>query len=132
MPRQPCPGASADEATDATNALLTRLRTSDQAIVPDYSNTEVANALLMAIRRKRISRQDTLQFLEDLLALPVRIEATAISLLIERIIPLAEQYQLTAYDAGYLELALSNSLPLATLDTDLRRAARAERVALLL
>jgi predicted nucleic acid-binding protein len=44
---------------------------------------------------------------------------------------LAERHQLTLYDAAYLELALRRNLPLATLDEDLRRAVRAEKVKLL-
>jgi predicted nucleic acid-binding protein len=38
---------------------------------------------------------------------------------------------LTIYDACYLELALRRTLPLATLDRELRRAAEAEGVPLL-
>jgi len=44
---------------------------------------------------------------------------------------LAEQHQLTLYDAAYLELALRRGLPLATLHRDLRAAANAEKVRLL-
>ncbi|AXC11496.1 hypothetical protein ACPOL_2172 [Acidisarcina polymorpha] len=44
---------------------------------------------------------------------------------------LAEKHRLTAYDAGYLELALRSALPLATLDDALRRAARLEGVSVL-
>ena len=36
---------------------------------------------------------------------------------------LAERYDLTLYDASYLELALRRSLPLATFDKSLKRAA---------
>jgi len=44
---------------------------------------------------------------------------------------LAERHGLTVYDAAYLELALRRGLPLATLDEDLRTAARTEKVPLL-
>jgi len=37
---------------------------------------------------------------------------------------LARRYNLSAYDAAYLELALRENLPLATLDADLEKAAR--------
>lgn len=37
---------------------------------------------------------------------------------------LAQRYKLSAYDAFYLELALRRGLPLATLDEDLRKAAK--------
>jgi predicted nucleic acid-binding protein len=43
---------------------------------------------------------------------------------------LAEELQLTAYDAAYLELALRQEAPLATLDDRLRRAAREAGVTL--
>ncbi|MDR1921736.1 MAG: type II toxin-antitoxin system VapC family toxin, partial [Candidatus Adiutrix sp.] len=38
---------------------------------------------------------------------------------------LAERHGLTLYDAAYLELAQRLNLPLATLDADLRTAAKA-------
>ena len=44
---------------------------------------------------------------------------------------LGSKYQLTAYDVAYLDLAKRLSLPLATRDDDLIRAARSERVHLL-
>jgi predicted nucleic acid-binding protein len=37
---------------------------------------------------------------------------------------LSRRYLLSAYDASYLELALSLSLPLASLDADLMKAAK--------
>ncbi|CDQ10561.1 PilT protein domain protein (fragment) [Acidithiobacillus ferrivorans] len=36
---------------------------------------------------------------------------------------LASRFRLSSYDAAYLELALRNGLPLATLDADLVKAA---------
>jgi predicted nucleic acid-binding protein len=44
---------------------------------------------------------------------------------------LAERFALTLYDAAYLELAQRRSLPLATLDRDLRAAALAVNIELL-
>ena len=40
------------------------------------------------------------------------------------ILQLARRYNLSAYDASYLELSLRRGLPLATLDEDLQRAAK--------
>jgi predicted nucleic acid-binding protein len=47
------------------------------------------------------------------------------------VLALAEKNGLTVYDAAYLELAHRRQLPLGTLDTDLRKAAQVEGVALL-
>jgi predicted nucleic acid-binding protein len=46
------------------------------------------------------------------------------------VLALARKHRLTVYDASYLELAQRETLPLATLDKDLARAARLERVSL--
>ena len=46
-------------------------------------------------------------------------------------IRVATEYQLTVYDAAYLELAERTRLPLASLDGDLRKVALAARVILL-
>jgi predicted nucleic acid-binding protein len=44
------------------------------------------------------------------------------------VLRLARTHQLSVYDAAYLELALRKNAPLATLDTDLIKAARLESV----
>jgi predicted nucleic acid-binding protein len=47
------------------------------------------------------------------------------------VIRVATEYQLTVYDAAYLELAERIGIPLASLDSDLRKAALAAGVVLL-
>ena len=42
----------------------------------------------------------------------------------QQILSGARQHNLSAYDAAYLELAIREGLPLATLDNDLRKAAK--------
>ncbi len=46
------------------------------------------------------------------------------------LLALARERKLTVYDAAYLELAIREGLPLATLDRALEKAAIAEGVAL--
>ena len=119
-----------DEATPWTDALLAKLRAGDEAIVPAHWPAEVANALLIAVRRGRISREKANRFFLDLRALPIRIDSESGETVFDQVFKLAEQYRLTIYDAGYLELAIREGLPLATLDNDLRKAARASGVPL--
>ena len=45
-----------DEAMSWTDDVLAKLRAGDEAIVPAHWPAEVANALLVAVRRGRISR----------------------------------------------------------------------------
>jgi predicted nucleic acid-binding protein len=113
-----------------TDALLANLRAGDEAIVPLHWPAEVSNALLIAVRRGRISREKANRFFLDLRALPIRLDPESSDAVFNQVFKLAEQYNLTIYDAGYLELAIREGLPLATLDNDLRKAARAAGVPL--
>ena len=120
-----------DEATEWTEALLERLQGGEEVRVPAHWPLEVANALLTACRRGRVTAIQVSEFIEDLGALPILLEPPGSPAQWPAILALAERHRLTAYDAAYLELAQRAGLPLATLDEDLQRAARAEGVALL-
>ncbi len=119
-----------DEATPWTDALLAQLKAGDEATVPAHWPLEVANALLIAIRRGRISRDKANRFFGDLRALPIRVNPESSEAAFDRVFKLAKQYNLSVYEAAYLELAIREGLPLAALDDDLRKASRAAGVSL--
>ena len=97
-------------------------------IVPRIWWYELRNALLMNERRGRITQQQVSDTLADSLEMGISIdEAHEESLLLD----LARRFNLSVYDAAYLETALRRSLPLATLDRRLRGAAEALGIALL-
>jgi predicted nucleic acid-binding protein len=118
-----------DESTAYTVAVLKSLETV-YAIAPALWAFEVASVLSIAERRGRMNAAALAAFLERLRLLPVAIEHRPVTWLAQQILPLARRYQLTAYDAAYLELAIREGLPLATLDDDLRRAAAGAGVVL--
>jgi predicted nucleic acid-binding protein len=120
-----------DESTPATEALLERLRSGESAIVPAHWPTEVMNGIIVAVRRGRVGPETVARFARDLGALPIRIEPPTTPLNWDAIMRVASDYDLTVYDAAYLELAERIGLPLASLDRDLRRAALAAGVVLL-
>jgi len=62
---------------------------------------------------------------QRLRVLPIEIEREALPLLFHAVSALADEQDLTVYDAAYLELARRDRLPLATRDKKLRSAARA-------
>jgi predicted nucleic acid-binding protein len=100
-------------------------------VVPVHWPLEVANALLMAVRRARIDAGFRDAALRDLAALPIVLDPETSSRAWHDTLRLADAHRLTAYDAAYLELAHRRALPLATLDAELRAAARAFGVTLL-
>ena len=101
---------------------------SDSAIAPSLWWFEVRNTLIQNERRSRISTAETAAFLAALLRLPITIEFGTEE---EALLRLARAHRLTVYDAAYLELANRKGFPLATLDSDLIRVARAGAIPLL-
>ena len=93
------------------------------ALVPGHWHLEIANTLLMAERRKRMSARDRESALAALDRLAIDIDSETNDRAFKEIASLAARFRLTAYDAAYLELAHRTGLPLATLDEDLRAAA---------
>jgi predicted nucleic acid-binding protein len=94
------------------------------AVVPILWRWEVANALLMAVRRGRLAESKLPGILEGLSALPVAIDDDSAARAWTDTLRLAVSAGLTAYDAAYLELAQRLGAPLATLDRKLAQAAR--------
>jgi predicted nucleic acid-binding protein len=93
------------------------------ALVPSLWSLEVGNVLLIAERNKRISSKQRHMVLHTLTELPITIDVMTSHHAWLETMELAERYGLTLYDASYLELALRRSLPLATFDKALKRAA---------
>ncbi len=114
-----------DEATPWTEALLDRVQAGEEIWVPAHWPLEVANTLLIARRRGRVTAGQVSEFIDDLSALPIQFEPPSAPAQWPAILALAETHRLTIYDAAYLELARRTGLPLATLDGDLRKAAQA-------
>lgn len=112
-----------DEEDDYADSVLTALETMT-AGVPAVWPLEVANVLLVAERRKRLTKSDTIRFLELLRELSVEVIQEASQRVTSEIIALAREQQLSSYDASYLDLAIRKGLPLATLDVRLRTAAK--------
>ena len=90
--------------------------------VPSLWYLEVANALLIAERRGVAKEAQVIDYLQRLGRLPISTDDADLSRRQEVIVALGRQYQLTAYDASYLELALRTASSLATFDTKLAMA----------
>jgi predicted nucleic acid-binding protein len=119
-----------DELTDGVRQVFDRV-TASRAWVPSLWRLEVANSLHMAVRRKRITADFRDASLADLALLNIGIDPDTDSFAWSASLRLAERFSLTLYDAAYLELAQRLSLPLASLDQELRAAGSALGVALL-
>ena len=113
-----------DEASNYADSVLVAIET-QTLIVPAIWAVEIANALLVGERRKRIRQPDVRRFVELLKDLNIAEDAQAVADTVNNIFPLAQKYRLSAYDAAYLDVAVRRDIPLATLDGDLQKAALA-------
>ncbi|MHB1326241.1 MAG: type II toxin-antitoxin system VapC family toxin [Thermoleophilia bacterium] len=111
-------------------SLLEKL-VAEGAVVPEVWALEVANTLLVACRRGRLTQADVERALRDLDALPIEVDQETHQHALKAIMALAAKYKLSSYDAAYLELARRRRLPLATLDRKLKGACRAAGIELL-
>lgn len=121
----------ADEATIETDKILDNLGQGGKAFAPALWRWEVGNVLLMAERRKRITAAESQHHLQLLQSLPVDLDENAWWEAWDATPRLARKHHLTLYDAAYLELAVRRGLPVGSLDTELRKAAKAEGLKLL-
>ncbi|MFN5757649.1 MAG: type II toxin-antitoxin system VapC family toxin [Planctomycetia bacterium] len=116
-----------DEISRYAQAVEDSLPTA-AAVVPSLWPLEVANALLMGERRKRATEAKVTAFLNLLAALPISVDDDTAGRAWQSSLHLARSHRLSVYDAAYLELAIRQRLPLATLDDNLAAAANAAGV----
>jgi predicted nucleic acid-binding protein len=97
---------------------------SESALVPVHWPNEVANALRRAVRRNRISLEDIGPTLGDLAPFDIKLSTPPSVQDIEGLTKDALRLDLSVYDLQYVSLAKTHRLPLATIDTAMRSAAR--------
>lgn len=116
-----CGWLLADQATPYSEAIAKRLL-EDRAVAPALLRLEYSNVLRTACKRGRINAQQAQDAITHLAALPIDIDTEAPDA--GQVFALALRYDLSSYDAAYLDLALRRQLPVATQDTALADAAR--------
>jgi len=110
-----------DEANQYTDAVLDSLSEAN-AIVPAGWPLEVVNVLLAAERRKRLRESDSVRFLSLLSQLPIQVEQAWPARSMKDLLALGRANHLSSYDASYLDFAMKQGLPIATLDQKLSEA----------
>jgi predicted nucleic acid-binding protein len=113
-----------DQATPETDQLLQEVAAGAMVVVPSFWFLEMANVLLIAQRRHKLTALQRKAALEKLTALQFIVDEEAARNAFEQISELAEKYGLTVYDAAYLEVALRRKMPLASRDEALRSAVK--------
>ncbi len=110
-----------NQATPYSEAIAERLL-DDRAVAPSLLRLEYANVLRTACKRNRMTAQQAQDAIAQLAGLPVDIDQELPDP--GQLLALALRYDLSSYDAAYLDLALRRQFPLATQDAALAQAAR--------
>jgi predicted nucleic acid-binding protein len=113
---------------DPISAYATRIKKAllhgSSAVVPALWHLEMANGFAVAERRGILSAMDATQSVYDIERLLAQaIESTTDFVSVRQALATARTFQLSAYDAVYLDTARREGLPLATLDRRLMAAA---------
>lgn len=116
-----------DEGSGYADRVLVALE-GHTILVPAIWGLEIANAVLIGGRQKRLRQPEIQRFMTLLESLPVTEDLRPTAELVSNVLPLAREYSLSAYDAAYLELSIRHGVPFATLDEKLRKAAQKARV----
>lgn len=93
------------------------------ALVPVIWGLEVSNVIARAEAKGLVTEARSGIFLGMLQEMDIEVDPETFSRSLSDTLHLARRYRLSAYDASYLELALREGIPLATLDKDLQKAA---------
>ena len=104
---------------DYARAVLQQLAAGATAVVPNLFALEAANVLVKSQKRGLVSEAGAREFLALLADLDIETDSTTHERALHATLSIAAQHDLSAYDAAYLELALREGIPLATLDQDL-------------
>jgi predicted nucleic acid-binding protein len=118
-----------DESDRTADVAAQLLLGNERALVPLIWWFEVRNVIVVGMRRQRVTAARVRAFLIQSETAPIDIDDEIP--VEEAVFETAHDHRLSFYDACYLELAIRNGVPLATLDKQLARAAAAAGVPLI-
>jgi predicted nucleic acid-binding protein len=97
---------------------------SSPAVVPALWYTETIHVLRCAEDDGKFGESALTGFVYRLGQLPINLDAAAPAGIQLAVASISREFKLSGYDAQYLELARRRNFPIATLDKDLRKAAK--------
>ena len=101
-----------------------------QAVAPALCALEISNVIAKLEAKGIVKEVEAQRFVALYANLDIAVDQTSGTQAFGDVLQLARRFKLSAYDATYLELSMRKGLPLATLDTDLTKAAITAGVAI--
>ena len=120
-----------DEKNPRIEKIRASINESDGVFVPQLFWYEIANIFQNLSRRKRYSYNEVLQFFPFVAAIKLTTDHEKGIAYTQKLLSLCNTYNLSSYDAAYLELADRKNAMLCTLDKGLCAAAKKHGIAIL-
>ncbi len=112
-----------DEQSPTADEFFTMDHAQQDLWIPTLWWFELANGLTMGRKRKRITEDQFIRLLRAYDALPIQTDSCAGFDFVDALQRVASKFELSGYDAAYLELALRKGAGLATLNQHLANMA---------
>lgn len=113
-----------DEQSENIESILKDAAGGHEIITTSLFWYEISNVLTVAVKRKRLSYNQVRQVLSLIGKIGMTTDTACGVGYSRELTDIASRYELSAYDAGYLELAIRIRGRIATLDLSLTAAAR--------
>lgn len=113
-----------DENSDNVRIFFLNLKKNDIILVPQLWWYETNNVLNISLRRKRLDKADVLRILELINIINIETDSEKGTTFAKNVFEMSQLYNLSSYDAVYLELASRKKAKLMTLDNELIKAAK--------
>ena len=120
-----------DERDPHSDGMYIKIKNEDEKHTPQLLWYEITNIFKNLLRRKRYTYEEVLQFFPLLSSIRLITDFETDVNYSKKIWNLCNDYNLTSYDAAYLELAERKKAVLCTLDENLIAAAKKHNVAVL-
>lgn len=111
-----------DDVNPYADEALAQLAAGVEAFVPVLWRYEVVSVFAKAQKKGILDQQRAVELLDDFNTYRIIVDLEGAEKIFTGVHRLATEYQLTGYDAAYLELSQRTGLPLATLDDELIHA----------
>jgi len=113
-----------DENNPNVERMYGKIRNEDEKHIPQLLWYEIANIFSNLLRQKRFTGDEVTQFFPRLSAFHLKTDSETGTAYSQKLRRLCSDYNITSYDAAYLELADRKKATLCTLDKALQTAAK--------
>jgi len=120
-----------DEKNPRVDKMYDKIENEDEKNTPQLLWYEIASIFRNLIRHRRFTNDEVVQLFPKLVALGLKTDFETGPDFSQKLLRFCNEYNLSSYDAAYLELAERKNAVLCTLDKDLGAAAKKRGVAVL-